>query len=170
MVEAILFFYNQKNPAGRRTADDLIPKYGHARTGGVTGEKGIEDVLLDLAYFRERNTIEAGMGAAELLAAIKQDIDAGHPIIVTLRYRGKAGKHCVVVFGYEGDLVYVSDPAPGATRREDWKIALLVNGYRNQPACYASGYIRVGDPKPHVSSALSGVMPADVTSLVNSFL
>jgi LysM repeat protein len=67
-------------------------------------------------------------------APLKSHIDQGHPVITWLAYWGDtgvtlsddgrytvfAGMHVVVVYGYDADGVYVSDPATGSYRFWGW--------------------------------------------------
>jgi uncharacterized protein YvpB len=79
---------------------------------------------------------------------LKHEIDAGHPVVPQVWYRGLPGRerkpydgdHYIVIMGYTADEVIYNDPidkdAPGASRRMSW--AQLDKSWRNSDFPYAA--------------------------------
>ena len=114
------------------------PHFGYR--GDIDGEWGRTD---DYGIYAEAlvPTLEANGYAGEVTYEVDADlvrsqIDAGRPVIVWIATRGDTGfyevddegnsfklvpwEHVVVVYGYDDEQVYISDPGPGAYGTMSW--------------------------------------------------
>lgn len=128
--------YEEEYLATTPSADN--PHFGFR--GNIDGEWGRTD---DYGIYAEAlvPTLESHGYVGEVSygadgALLRAQIDAGHPVIVWIATRGDTGfyevdsegnafklvpwEHVVVVYGYDDEQVYISDPGPGAFIMMSW--------------------------------------------------
>lgn len=128
----------------QKTLPQLMTKSGATINPQTCSAKSLEEVARLTGYFnnvrvptKSANSSTPLVANEALFQAIKQEIDAGHPILVVFRIKmPKPPGHCGLIYGYEESprAVYVEDPHATNSKAADRKYSLddFCDNYRGQ--------------------------------------